>query len=97
MDLRLSGFQGAVLRQRNGAGVEGVAAAWARTRSQIVCLRVKNDPINLTSKVGAWLGRVVVLESPRTGGDAHSIDLTAAELGPAGTFSTLGARDPFAT
>jgi hypothetical protein len=78
-------------------GVEGVAAAWARTRSPIVCLRVKNDPINHTGMVGDWLGRVVFLPSPRTGGDAHSIDQTAAELGPAGSFSSLGARDAFAT
>jgi len=78
-------------------GVEGVAAAWARSRSQIVCLRVRNDPINNTSMVGSWLGRVVFLQSPRTGGDAHSIDLTAAELGPAGAFSSLGSRDAFAT
>ncbi len=78
-------------------GVDGVSAAWARSRSPIVCLRVKNDPINRTSMVGSWLGRVVFLDSPRTGGDAHSIDLTAAELQPAGAFSDLGGRDPFAT
>lgn len=77
-------------------GVDGVAAAWARSRSPIVCLRVRNDPINRTSLVGGWLGRVVLLDSPRTGGEAHSIDLTAAELAESGPFSSLGARDPFA-
>jgi hypothetical protein len=76
-------------------GVDGVEAAWTRSRSRIVCLRIKNDPINHTGAVGRWLGRVVPLNSPRSGGDAHSIDQTWAELMPFGAFSTLGGRDPF--
>ena len=75
--------------------VSGVEAAWQRTRSPIVCLRVRNDPINHTGAVGDWLGRIFLLNSPRTGGDAHSIDLTLAELQPSGAFSTLGERAPF--
>ncbi|WP_137124278.1 hypothetical protein [Roseomonas sp. HF4] len=76
--------------------VTGVESAYLRNRPRITCLKVRNDPINHTGMVGNWLGRVVPLESPRTGGDAHSIDQTLAELKPAGSFSTLGARDPFA-
>jgi hypothetical protein len=76
--------------------VTGVAAAYRRNNPRITCLRVRNDPINHTGVVGDWLGRIVRLDSPRTGGDAHSIDQTLAELRPSGSFSTLGARDPFA-
>lgn len=76
--------------------VTGVEGAYRRTRPRITCLRVRNDPINHTGMVGEWLGRVVRLDSPRTGGDAHSIDSTLAELQPAGSFSALGAQDPFA-
>ncbi|RVT95559.1 hypothetical protein EOD42_15225 [Rhodovarius crocodyli] len=79
-------------------GVDGVYADYLRTRRpKITCLRIKNDPINHTGIVGDWLGRIVLLNSPRTGGDAHSIDMTQAELEPSGSFSGLGARDPFAT
>jgi len=59
------------------------------------CLRVKNDPINKTGAFGKWLGREIVLNSPRTGLDAHSIELTWAELNPAGRYRALGARAPF--
>lgn len=76
--------------------VAGVEAAHARTKARIVCLQIRNDPINHTKHVGRWLGRVEWLESPRTGGDAHAIDKTLAELQPAGSFSTIGQRDPFA-
>lgn len=76
--------------------VDGVSAAYGRTSPKITSLKVKNDPINFTSVVGGWLGKVVVLNSPRTGGDAHSIDRTIAELSPAGAYSTLGGSDPFA-
>lgn len=76
--------------------VSGVEGEWQRTRSRITCLRVRNDPINHTGNVGNWLGRVVRLESPRTGMDAHSIDSTLAELVPSGSFSTIGQADPFA-
>lgn len=76
--------------------VAGVTAAYGRSNPRITNLKVKNDPINHTGAVGGWLGKVVVLDSPRTGGDAHSIDRTIAELSPAGSFSTLGGSDPFA-
>jgi len=76
--------------------VAGVEAAYMRNRPRITCLKVQNDPINHTGLVGNWLGRVVPLQSPRTGGDAHSIDQTLAELQPSGSFSALGAQDPFA-
>lgn len=76
--------------------VSGVQAEWQRTRSRITCLRVRNDPINHTGHVGNWLGRIVRLESPRTGMDAHSIDNTLTELKPSGSFSTIGEQDPFA-
>ncbi len=75
--------------------VPGVSASWQRTHSPIVCLRVRNDPINQTGMLGQWLGRVVLLNSPRTGGDAHSILQTAQELSPQGQFTTLGEQDPF--
>lgn len=75
--------------------VAGVSAAYGRTSPAITSLKVKNDPINFTGTMGGWFGKVVILNSPRTGGDAHSIDLTIAELSPAGSFSTLGATDPF--
>lgn len=76
--------------------VSDVAEDYARTRPQITNLKVKNDPINYTSAVGSWLGKVVILTSPRAGGDAHALDRTIAELSPAGAFSALGASDPFA-
>lgn len=77
--------------------VGGVYASYvANNRPKITCLRVKNDPINHTGHVGDWLGRVVFLNSARTGGAAHSIDQTQAELEPAGSFSALGGQDPFA-
>lgn len=76
--------------------VSGVMGDWQRTRSHVTCLRVRNDPINHTGSVGNWLGRVVRLESPRTGMDAHSIDSTLAELVPAGSFAVIGQADPFA-
>jgi hypothetical protein len=76
--------------------VPTVRSSWTRTRSPITCLRVRNDPINATGMMGDLLGRVVPLDSPRTGGAAHSIAGTLAELEPAGSFSGLGARDPFA-
>ena len=66
-----------------------------RNRPPVVCLRVRNDPINETGRVGDWLGRVVLLRSPRQGGDAHSIDQTAVELSPQGSFTSIGSRDPF--
>lgn len=75
--------------------VPGVSANWQRTHSPIVCLRVRNDPINQTGLLGQWLGRVVLLNSPRTGGDAHSVLQTAQELSPQGQFTTLGEQDPF--
>lgn len=75
--------------------VPTVRSAWERTRSPITCLKVRNDPINATGMMGDLLGRVVMLDSPRSGGAAHSIDQTLAELRPAGSFSGLGARDPF--
>lgn len=74
--------------------VSGVLAAWQRTRAPIFCLRVKNDPINETGRIGAWLGRVQTLPSNRTGGDAHSIDQTFGELSPSGQFSTTGNDAP---
>jgi pimeloyl-ACP methyl ester carboxylesterase len=74
--------------------VSGVLAAWQRTRAPIFCLRVRNDPINETSRVGAWLGRVQTLPSNRTGGDAHSIDQTVLELSPSGQFSVTGNEAP---
>jgi hypothetical protein len=74
--------------------VSGVEAAWRRTRAPILCLRVRNDPINETSRIGAWLGRTQTLPTSRTGGDAHSIDLTVGELSPAGAFSTTGTDVP---
>lgn len=74
--------------------VSGVLAAWQRTRAPIFCLRIKNDPINETSRVGAWLGRVQTLPSNRTGGDAHSIDQTFLELSPSGQFSSTGTDAP---
>jgi hypothetical protein len=74
-----------------------VYAAYARNRPRIVCLRVRNDPINETGRIGDWLGRVVLLQSLRQGGDAHSIDQTAVELSPQGSFTALGSRDPFQT
>jgi len=76
--------------------VEGVFATWQKNQPQIVCLRVRNDPINHTDMLGSVLGRTVWLESPRTGGDAHSIEKTAIELSPHGQFTTLGQSDPFA-
>ncbi|MBR0653834.1 hypothetical protein [Plastoroseomonas arctica] len=76
--------------------VGGVAAAYGRTKPKITNLKVKNDPINYSGAVGGWLGKVVILNSPRSGGDAHSIDRTIAELSPAGAFSALGGSDPFA-
>jgi pimeloyl-ACP methyl ester carboxylesterase len=76
--------------------VEGVAAAWMRSKAPIACLQVRNDPINQTVSLGGWLGRCFLLPSPRTGLEAHSIAGTRAELSPQGPFSTLGARDPFA-
>lgn len=76
--------------------VAGVSAAYGRTNPKITNLKVKNDPINYTGAVGGWLGKVVILNSPRTGGDAHSIDRTILELMPSGSFSTLGGSDPFA-
>jgi hypothetical protein len=77
--------------------VPGVSAAWSRNHVPIVCLRVRNDPINHTGRIGAWLGRIIFLDSARNGGAAHSIAETRAELSPQGSFSQLGARDPFAT
>lgn len=77
--------------------VPGVSVAWSRTRAPIVCLRVRNDPINHTGQIGAWLGQIIFLDSSRTGGAAHSVAEARTELGPQGPFSTLGARDPFAT
>jgi pimeloyl-ACP methyl ester carboxylesterase len=74
--------------------VSGVEAAWRATRAPIFCLRVRNDPINETARVGAWLGRVQTLPSNRTGGDAHSIDQTFLELSPSGQFSTTGNDAP---
>jgi hypothetical protein len=74
--------------------VSGVLAAWQRTRAPIFCLRVRNDPINETARVGAWLGRVQTLPSNRTGGDAHSIDQTFLELSPSGQFSSTGNEAP---
>ena len=76
--------------------VAGVSAAYGRSNPRITSLKVKNDPINFTGAVGGWLGKVMILNSPRTGGDAHSIDRTIAELSPAGSFSTFGGSDPFA-
>lgn len=76
--------------------VPSVRSSWERSRSTITCLKVRNDPINATHAIGDLLGRVVPLDSPRTGGAAHSIDQTLAELQPSGSFSALGARDPFA-
>ncbi len=76
-------------------GVDGVSAAWARSHSPIVCLRVRHDPVNQTHLLGDLLGRVVTLESNRRGLDAHSIEATAAELSAQGAFSGLGARNPF--
>ncbi|HEY4253365.1 MAG TPA: hypothetical protein VGM87_19305 [Roseomonas sp.] len=75
--------------------VSGVKAAYDRTRPAIVCLQVRNDPINHTKHVGAWLGKVVPLPTARTGGGAHSIDQTYVELSPSGPFTAIGARDPF--
>lgn len=74
--------------------VSGVEAMWRRTNAPIFCLRIKNDPINETSRVGAWLGRVQTLPSNRTGGDAHSIDQTFLELSPSGQFSGTGQTAP---
>jgi hypothetical protein len=74
--------------------VSGVEAAWRRTRAPIFCLRIRNDPINETARVGSWLGRVQTLPSNRTGMDAHSIDLTFLELSPSGQFSTTGNDAP---
>jgi len=75
--------------------VPGVQEAWTRSRAPIACLRVRNDPINETGRLGSWLGRVVFLQSPRTGGAAHSIAQTVAELSPQGPFTAIGARNPF--
>ena len=74
--------------------IPGVEAMWRRTNAPIFCLRIKNDPINETSRVGAWLGRVQTLPSNRTGGDAHSIDQTFLELSPSGQFSSTGQTAP---
>lgn len=73
---------------------DGVATNKA-AGSHIVCLKIKNDPINHSGLVGGWLGRVIELKSSRTGGDAHSIEKTAAELSPHGEFTNLGASNPF--
>lgn len=75
--------------------VAGVESAYLRTKPAIVSLQVRNDPINETGRIGRWLGKIVPLPTARTGGDAHSIDLTYGELGPSGPFTTIGARDPF--
>lgn len=75
--------------------VMGVEAAHLRSKAKIVCLQIRNDPINHTKHIGKWLGRVAWLDSPRTGGAAHSIDKTHAELLPSGSFSPIGAQDPF--
>ena len=76
--------------------VPGVEAAWRRNQPDITCLRVRNDPINETGRIGAWLGRIRMLPTNRTGGAAHSIDKTVEELMPSGQFSTVGTQDPFA-
>lgn len=76
--------------------VAGVSGAYGRNNPRITNLKIKNDPINYSGAIGGWLGKVVILNSPRSGGDAHSIDRTIAELSPAGSFSTLGGSHPFA-
>lgn len=74
--------------------VSGVTADYARTQPSIFCLRIQNDPINHTERVGNRLGTTVPLASPRTGGAAHSIDETAKELQPGGRFSSVGSVVP---
>lgn len=74
--------------------VPGVTAEYARNRPGIVCLKILNDPINETERVGDRLGATWLLNSPRTGGAAHSIDQTVAELRPGGRFASIGAITP---
>lgn len=77
--------------------VPGIKAAAAQKTPSVVCLQVRNDPINRTQGAGRWVGRVIWLESPRAAAFAHSIVFTCGELSPAGQFSALGAQDPFTT
>jgi hypothetical protein len=74
--------------------VGGVLGDYARTGPAIICLKIQNDPINQTERVGNRLGTTWVLPSYRTGGDAHSIDKTVDELKPGGRFSTYGGVTP---
>lgn len=73
--------------------VAGVGLAQAIRRTPIVCIKVDNDPINATAAVGQWLGKVVRLRTSRTGGAAHSITGTVADL--AGPLAGMGSADPF--
>lgn len=70
--------------------VGGVLADYNRNRPAIFCLKVRNDPINETERVGDRLGTTWVLPSNRTGGAAHSIDGTVDELKPGGKFANFG-------
>lgn len=74
--------------------VSGVSGDYSRTQPKITCLKIQNDPINSTHNIGSLLGTVWTLPSGRTGMDAHSIDKTAAELSPGGTFASTGSRIP---
>lgn len=74
--------------------VSGVLGEYARNRPTILCLKVQNDPINETERVGDRLGTTWLLPSSRTGGAAHSIDETVNELKPGGRFAGIGSITP---
>lgn len=77
------------------SAVQGVQAAYARKKPNIVNFRIQNDPVNVSEQAGKRLGVVVNIMSPRNVAKAHQMGNTVAELLPQGQFSTTGGKDPF--
>jgi hypothetical protein len=89
-----TGFAAVPISAPAVTAVGGVEGDYNRNRPTILCVKIQNDPINQTERLGRRLGTTVVLPSGRTGGAAHSIDQTAAELKPGGPFGNRGATIP---
>jgi hypothetical protein len=89
----ISGTRGVCFSAPAVTAVAGIGIIHTIRPTPIVCFKVDNDPINATGAVGRWLGKVVRIRTSRTGGAAHSISGTVADL--AGPLAAMGGADPF--